>query len=1057
MKDKIIMSAISKIYFTIVSFFIFIFSLFTIGFFLLQNGLYLDKLSFSNIFAKQLSLRWENGLNVAVKEIIIKDSTNKEDSAKPNLKEYLAKFSKFLPLFHSISVEKISYEQLHAKFNYNEGSTSFLELKAPTQTLHATFTIAQPYFKINVDEYNNTKESIYAHGDIILDIDKVHLYTKIDLDIQKSASLTLYALTDTQKVTYSVKSQKPITHLNKLLSMLPMPKEIDFWANKAIDAQSADLKQLYGFVTFDKPEGAYKNLYAKIILNKLNYTYNTKLDAIHTQTTDLEFKDGILYIYPRKAYSYGMYLDKSWLKINLTPKKEYLTLYLDFDGKLNKDVLHILQTYKIKVPFLQKTGKTKTDLTIGVNLRTIAIDAHGEFYTKKALFEYLGLNINIKDALIKLDNYDVNIPKMHAAYKQIALADVKAHYNAKKGKGDIDFRVKKLQINKETKLVTKNPFHVHYLIDPKGDKLVLDKSYWNIKGFELYIEPSELALNLQTLHLTLEPTAYQFTNIANGYIEGSFDLKKMQLHASVDLLHFAYQGIASTQTDTEFQIIFDKQLSIKSFDDIYFTINGSPYKIEKLEALLDKETISIKHTMLYIGEYIQAKIYAKHKFNTNNAYITLNKFILKNPETQHILYKNNKIPLVLTFNDDNIQLDAKELRAHFLSNEQQWKLELDSLNILSKKSDFLKKYSLNNGTIVFTKKNNDNIIKFKGKTKYKYALLTTNTKKDIHNYTLNGYISKSLNVYIDVNNKVNVKIANPIKISLHNAGINLNETLAFIESLQTTATNQKDKIFLFFKGKDTFIKLDDERVVLCDKINLQYFNEIVTAQIVHKNGKAGFKLEQNRFHLYGYGFSDLFMQKLFTISKFKGGILDFSISGSLKNYNGIFFVKNTTMVDYAILNNVLAFINTVPSLATFSLPGYHKNGLFVNNAYMRFVARERRFTISDLYIGSKELTMLGKGIVDLNTDTIDLTMNLKTDLGSNLSQVPVVGYILLDGENISTTLKVSGPLKDPKVETMLAQDIAVAPLNIILRTLKLPYKLINDSLENNQSKKATKQ
>ncbi|MEO1937985.1 MAG: AsmA-like C-terminal domain-containing protein [Sulfurimonas sp.] len=1054
MKDKIIMSAISKIYFALVSFFIFIFSLFIIGFFLLQNGLYLDKLSFSNVFVKQLSLRWENGLNVAVKEIVIKDTQKKKQSTKPKLKKYLTKFTNFLPLLHSVSVEDISYAQFHATLNYNKDSINFLEIKAPAQALHATFMIEQPYFKISIDEYNNTKESIYAHGDIIFDMDKVHLYTKINLDIQKSAALTLYSLTDTQKVTYKIKSKKSITHLNELLSMLPMPKAIDFWANKAIDAQSADLQQLYGFVTFDKAEDAYKNLYAKITLQKLNYTYNPKLDAIHTQTTDLEFKDGILYIYPRNAYSYGMYLDKSWLKIDLSPHKEYLTLYLDFDGKLNKDVLRILQTYKIKVPFLQKTGKTKTDLKIGVNLRTIAVDAHGKFYTKKALFEYLGLDIDIKDALIKLDNYDVDIPKMNATYKNIARAGVKAHYNAKKGLGDIDFRVQKLQLHKEAKLVTKKPFHTHYLINPKGDKLILDKSYWNIKGFELLIEPSELALNLKTLQLTLEPTAYQFADIANGYIEGSFDIKKMQLHATLDLLHFSYQGIKSTQTDTEFQIVYDKKLSIKSFDNIYFTINGSPYKIKKLEALLDEEAISIKHTMLYIGKYIQAKIYAKHKFNTDKAYITLNKFLLINPETKHTLYKNSKIPLVLSFDKEKIQLDAKELRAHFSSTSQYWKLELDSLNILSKKSDFLKRYMLNNGSIVFTKQNNDNIIRFRGKTKYKYALLTTNQHKNISEYLLNGYISKSLNVYININNKINIKIANPMKISLHNAGINLHETISFVENLQKNSSdNDNSDIVLFFKAKDTFIQLDDERAVLCDSINLQYFNKITTAQVIHRNGKAGFKLKENTFHLYGSGFNDVFMQKLFTISKFKGGNLDFSINGTLEAFNGIFFVKNTTMLDYAILNNVLAFINTVPSLATFSLPGYNQNGLFVKNAYMRFQAKDKHYKISDLYIGSKELTMLGKGVVDLNSDTIDLTMNLKTDLGSNLSKVPLVGYILLDGQNISTTLKVFGPLKDPKVKTMIAQDIAVAPLNIILRTLKLPYKLINDSIESTKGKK----
>jgi len=151
---------------------------------------------------------------------------------------------------------------------------------------------------------------------------------------------------------------------------------------------------------------------------------------------------------------------------------------------------------------------------------------------------------------------------------------------------------------------------------------------------------------------------------------------------------------------------------------------------------------------------------------------------------------------------------------------------------------------------------------------------------------------------------------------------------------------------------------------------------------------------------------------------------------------------DTTMIDYKLLNNVLAFINTVPSLVTFSLPGYNKKGLHAKNAYVKFHAKKGVFDISDIYLESKELKILGKGNADINKNSIDLVLNLKTDLGSNLSKVPLVGYIILDGKNISTTLKVTGNLNDPTVNTMLAKDIVVAPLNIIKRALTLPYELI---------------
>ncbi|MCF6330599.1 MAG: AsmA-like C-terminal domain-containing protein, partial [Sulfurimonas sp.] len=72
---------------------------------------------------------------------------------------------------------------------------------------------------------------------------------------------------------------------------------------------------------------------------------------------------------------------------------------------------------------------------------------------------------------------------------------------------------------------------------------------------------------------------------------------------------------------------------------------------------------------------------------------------------------------------------------------------------------------------------------------------------------------------------------------------------------------------------------------------------------------------------------------------------------------------------------------------------------------------------------------------------------LKTDLGSAASKIPIVGYILFGDDTISTTLKVIGKLDNPKVKSMIAKDIIVAPINIIKRTLSLPFNLLKHEEE----------
>lgn len=95
------------------------------------------------------------------------------------------------------------------------------------------------------------------------------------------------------------------------------------------------------------------------------------------------------------------------------------------------------------------------------------------------------------------------------------------------------------------------------------------------------------------------------------------------------------------------------------------------------------------------------------------------------------------------------------------------------------------------------------------------------------------------------------------------------------------------------------------------------------------------------------------MEKLFSLSKFKGGSMEFYINGLLDEYGGTVNITDTTILDYKILNNILAFVNTVPSLVTFSLPGYNKNGVEAKNTYMNFKFKNDVYKISDIYLKSK--------------------------------------------------------------------------------------------------------
>ena len=277
-------------------------------------------------------------------------------------------------------------------------------------------------------------------------------------------------------------------------------------------------------------------------------------------------------------------------------------------------------------------------------------------------------------------------------------------------------------------------------------------------------------------------------------------------------------------------------------------------------------------------------------------------------------------------------------------------------------------------------------------------------------------------------------------------------TIADIVNAKQGDINNYSDATVAFHAKNIYLYISDTRKVLSETVQIDYFKKTLIAQLKHQEGVADLRFKNGIFHIEGNNFGDTFMQNLFSLSKFQNGKLNFKMRGKPSEYNGLFNINNTTLLDYKIFNNILAFINTVPSLVTLSVPNYSKSGLFVKNAYLNFKAKDDLFHISDIYLDSKELDIAGKGEASFVKDSIDLKLNLKTDLGSSASKIPLVGYIVFDKDSVATTLDISGSLSDPKVETLIAQDIAVAPLGILLRTLSLPKYLL-ESLEDNTTSK----
>ncbi len=996
----------------------------------------------SNINIKKLYIKWDQRLNLYVDQLQIAPSTkqNTDFTANDELTRYTKNFYHLITLFDSIVISHLHYKEFKGELQYKFNKQLQIKLDSANTHLNANVSFNEKLANIRVKEFQSN--NFTANGNIYLNMFTLDTFSKMDLHINNDANLTLYTSANTSQLKYKLFSHNKIQDVKKIIHQIPLPKEVHYWVFDAIELENFEIYSLNGFIDFSDLPNAYKKLHVTASANKLNYTYNPKLDAVHTDHTDLEFKEGVLYIRPKEALSYSFDMQESWLKIDFTKKEELLTLFLKFSPQLNDDILTVLKTYKISLPMKQNYGAgVDTNLTLAVGLKSIDVDAKGTFYNKKGNFHYLGQDIDIKDLKLSLDNYDIKVKDMSASYKNIIDAKVDITYNAKEAKGDVQLKIIKAQLQKQLKLAQK-PLNATYYIDKKQDILSIDSSSWLYNNTPIKIDKIDMPLDLNSFQLHIPTSYFRVKDISDGFFSGDIDLKKIIADLEIDILNFQYNGIKSTQSNTPFKLQYKNNiLTINALDDIFLQAVSSELKLSKLSLKLDEQNLYIKSPLLSFGKFTQARVNTKYDLTTNKAHFSLNDLSIKNPKNNKLIYKNNKVLLNASIKDDKIRIASTELRSTFYLDNEQWSLRLHSLENLYRKSDLMQKYHLTNGSVKIYKKLNEEITRFKAQIDYPYKLLYENNKP-VDLYNIEGNLTTNQNVYIQVNNAVDIAVEENVNINIDKSNISLPQTIEFLSSIDNNdSNNSNEPAHINITALNSNIYLGDNRYAIADDLKIQYHDHILTAQLKHLNGKAGFKLENNQFHLYGEGFNDQFMDKLFTFSKFKDGTFDFNVNGSLDKYSGVFLIEKSTLLDYVLLNNVLAFINTVPSLITFSVPGYSQNGLYMNHSYLKFDYDNGEYTVNEMYMDSKELKISANGKVNIKKDSVDMEMNLQTDLASDVSQIPLVGYIIFDGKAISTSVKITGKLSDPKINSALAKEVIVAPLNIIKRTLKLPFKI----------------
>ncbi|NPA64842.1 MAG: DUF3971 domain-containing protein [Epsilonproteobacteria bacterium] len=219
---------------------------------------------------------------------------------------------------------------------------------------------------------------------------------------------------------------------------------------------------------------------------------------------------------------------------------------------------------------------------------------------------------------------------------------------------------------------------------------------------------------------------------------------------------------------------------------------------------------------------------------------------------------------------------------------------------------------------------------------------------------------------------------------------------------------------------------------------------LVKAKIHTDSGTAKIAFYDGYINVVAKNLSDTFVKNLFHIDFIEGGSYDFTARGKLDQFEGNISIVHGSLKNLTLINNLLAFFNTIPALVTLQDPGFSAQGLPIEEGSIEYRYFDQKIAIPSLTIVSKALEIYGSGLIDLQKGTIAMEMKLASlkSVSNIVSKIPLAGYILLgDDGKITTSFSITGDLDDPAITTHMTKDIIKMPFGIIKRTLELPFKL----------------
>lgn len=468
---------------------------------------------------------------------------------------------------------------------------------------------------------------------------------------------------------------------------------------------------------------------------------------------------------------------------------------------------------------------------------------------------------------------------------------------------------------------------------------------------------------------------------------------------------------------------------------------NAPLKINKLTLFVTKGDLFYKNSIVTLKNIgLNSKNY---KGNINGTIdISKSKIKLKAKMKEITLYSENEPFFKLknrNFNifidyKNNLKLDIPKFKIKIVSNKG--KTTIDIKNLLLLKTFVFKKDIIKYGgnlKIVFR---NLDYLYFYGNLKRKSCFFYGKNGICHTNIPIKGRITPKNSIFYAFNKKLTFNI-NKNQIRIKNLNIDLKKFLKHLEKKQKRDSKSKKMVII---GKNSHISYKKYHL-----LTNSYDIEVLANGKVKAMGSlygdiVKFNKNGNYFKLEALRIKDKALHPLIQFKGLQKGRYSLKQSGTYNNIKGEILIDKGVIKGVKTYNNILAFLNTIPAIATLNKPGFSDKGFEIDRGIVKYKIKNQKKAIIDaIYLKGKSSTIMAKGEIDILKETIsmDVSIHIARELGDFLGSIPLLGYILMGEEkSIVVGLKVSGNLNNPKITLNTSKDLLFLPIKLLNRVLK---------------------